>query len=274
MTGIGHQEVNGVTYRVRVIGDGPAIVLLHGFTGDLHTWDGLVPVFAKTHRTIAVDLLGHGGTDAPTDPERYRMERCVDDLAALLEGLRVERASLLGYSMGGRVALHFAAAVPDKVNTLVLESASPGIADPVERAARIESDEALADAIERDGIAAFVDRWERLPLFGSQRRLPAEVRSAQRARRLDNRAAGLANSLRGMGAGAQRPLVDDLAGMSMPSLLIAGELDEKYCAIVREMAAAMPNARAVIIPDAGHNVHLERPDDFADTVVAFVRRYS
>lgn len=274
MKGLGHRDVNGVNYRMRVVGDGPALVLLHGFTGDLHTWDSFVPVFAKTHRTIAVDLLGHGGTDAPSDPERYRMERCVDDLRALLDELGADRINLLGYSMGGRVALHFAAAMPENVNTLVLESASPGIADPVQRAARIESDEALADVIERDGIAAFVDRWERLPLFASQRRLPEEVRSAQRARRLDNRAVGLANSLRGMGAGVQRPLVDDLAGISMPTLLIAGEQDEKYCAIVREMGAAMPNARPVIIPGAGHNVHLERPHDFANTVVEFMRRHS
>ena len=194
-------EVNGVNYRVRVAGEGPALMLLHGFTGSLHTWDPFVPSMAETHRVVAVDLLGHGGTDAPREPERYRMERCVDDLVTLLDGLGVGSVNLLGYSMGGRVALHFAAAMPEKVAALILESASPGIADDEERATRVKSDEALADDIERYGVPAFVQRWERLPLFASQRQLPEQVRAMLRAQRLNNRAVGLANSLRGMGGG-------------------------------------------------------------------------
>lgn len=263
-------EVNGVHYRVRVVGEGPALMLLHGFTGDLHTWDRFVPTFARTYRTITVDLIGHGGTDAPADPERYRMERCIEDLDAVLEVLGVDRVNLLGYSMGGRVAMHVAAAMPEKVSTLVLESASPGIADEAERAARVVSDEALADAIERDGVPAFVERWERLPMFTTQEQLPEEVRRAVREQRLRNKAVGLANSLRGMGAGVQRSLMDVLAGLSIPTLLIAGESDEKYSAMMRDMAAIMPNARVVIYPGVGHTVHLERPVEFENTVVKFL----
>lgn len=263
-------EVSGVHYRVRVVGEGPALMLLHGFTGDLHTWDRFVPTFARTYRTITVDLIGHGGTDAPADPERYRMERCIEDLDAVLEVLGVDRVNLLGYSMGGRVAMHVAAAMPEKVSTLVLESASPGIADEAERAARVVSDEALADAIERDGVPAFVERWERLPMFTTQEQLPEEVRRAVREQRLRNKAVGLANSLRGMGAGVQRSLMDVLAGLSIPTLLIAGESDEKYSAMMRDMAAIMPNARVVIYPGVGHTVHLERPVEFENTVVKFL----
>lgn len=265
------ESVNGVRYRWRDAGQGPALLLLHGFTGSLHTWDPFLPELARHFRVIAVDLPGHGGTDAPGDPERYRMERCIADLLAILDGLGVDRTAVLGYSMGGRVALHLAAAAPQRVEGLIVESGSPGIADAAERAARIASDRALADFIEREGVAAFVERWERLPLFASQAGLPEPVRASLRAQRLRNRAAGLANSLWGMGAGVQPPLHDRLADLTMPTLLIAGELDEKYVRIVTDMAAHMPNARTAVVPGAGHAVHLERPTEFLRVVTAFLR---
>jgi 2-succinyl-6-hydroxy-2,4-cyclohexadiene-1-carboxylate synthase len=176
--------------------------------------------------------------------------------------------------MGGRVALHLAAAAPARVRALVLESSSPGIADPTERAARIDADDALADAIERDGLAAFVERWERLPLFASQAVLPEVVLERQRAQRLRNDPRGLANSLRGMGAGRQEPLWHRLATLAAPTLLIAGELDAKYCAIARQMAAALPNARTAVVPNAGHAVHLEQANAFVRNVLEFLNSAS
>lgn len=260
---------NDISLNVELAGDGPALLLLHGFTGAAATWAPFVGRL-NGRRTIAVDLIGHGGSDAPADSERYRMERCVADLCAVLDALGVTRADVLGYSMGGRVALHLAAAAPERVRALVLESSSPGIADPAERRARLAADEALAAAIERDGLAAFVDRWERLPLFASQAALPAETRARLRAQRLRNDPAGLAASLRGMGAGRQESLWDRLGSLGMPALLIAGELDEKYRAIAGAMASAMPGARAEIVPGAGHAVHLERPHAFLDAVLSFL----
>ena len=109
----------------------------------------------------------------------------------------------------------------------MLEGASPGIADAAEREARRASDAALAGRIERDGVEAFVDEWERVPLFASQLALPAEARAAVRATRLAQRAHGLANSLRGMGAGAQAPLHDRLPSIAAPTLLLAGSLDDE-----------------------------------------------
>ncbi|HEY8418652.1 MAG TPA: 2-succinyl-6-hydroxy-2,4-cyclohexadiene-1-carboxylate synthase [Limnochordales bacterium] len=261
--------INGVTYRVRVAGDGPPLLLLHGFTGTGAAWDGLVPTLSRRFRTVAPDLIGHGETDAPKDPARYRMEQCVADLLALLDALEVERCHVLGYSMGGRVALHLALAAPGRVLTLVLEGASPGIADPVERAQRIRQDEALAASIEREGVAAFAERWERMPIFDSQQRLPPEVRAAVRAQRLAHTSIGLANSLRGMGAGAQEPLVERLGELTMPCLLLAGELDEKYRGLVAAMAARIPRAETAVVPGAGHNVHLEKPEAFLERVLAF-----
>jgi 2-succinyl-6-hydroxy-2,4-cyclohexadiene-1-carboxylate synthase len=198
------------------------------------------------------------------------MERCVEDLIAVFGHFGLKRVSLLGYSLGGRVALHVAAAHPERIAALILESASPGLADPAERAARAASDETLANAIERDGLAAFVDRWEKLPLFAGQSRLPEAARAELRAQRLRNNPVGLSNSLRGLGTGAQTSLWDRLNQMRARTLLIAGELDEKFADIARAMAGALPNARLAIAPEAGHAVHLEQPQAFDSLVLDFL----
>ena len=132
-----HVDVNGVCFNVERAGAGPALVLLHGFTGSSTTWADHVPVFAREFDTVAVDLLGHGASAVPIDPERYRMEHAVADLTGLLDQMNISRAAWLGYSMGGRVALQYAVAQPARVAALVLEGASPGIADPAERASRV-----------------------------------------------------------------------------------------------------------------------------------------
>ena len=260
----------GLHLHVVSSGDGPPVVLLHGFTGSTATWDPLRMALESRFSVHAVDLPGHGRSRGPADPERHRLERFVTDLATVLDTLRLERTALLGYSLGGRAALRFALDFPDRVSALVLESVSPGIADPAERAARRRADAALADAIERDGIGAFVDRWERLPLWSSQASLPGSTRATLRSQRLMNRPDGLAASLRGAGAGEDSPVLDRLATADVPTLLIAGALDAKYAALTRHMAQAMPRAQLEIVEDAGHAVHLERPDAFARLVAEFL----
>ena len=263
--------INGIQYYVECRSACAPLLLLHGFTGSSATWASHVAVWPAG--AIAVDLPGHGQTEAPADANRYRMEATVADLVALLDRLGVERAHVLGYSMGGRVALHLAAAHPERVATLILESASPGLATQVERDARVAADAALAASIERDGIAAFVDRWEALPLWASQASLPDEVRASLRAQRLNNRATGLANSLRGLGTGAQAPLHDRLADLPMPALVIAGMLDAKFAAIARAMAAALPQGRLALVPEAGHAAHLEQPALFDRLVAGFLAEH-
>jgi 2-succinyl-6-hydroxy-2,4-cyclohexadiene-1-carboxylate synthase len=267
-----HITIDGMTYQIMVAGDGPPLLLLHGFTGSAATWMPFVPALARHARILAVDLPGHGGTEAPDDVRFYTMSRLTADLPAICDVVAPgqPRLRVLGYSMGGRAALHLACAVPEHVSALVLESASPGIADPAERAARACADHALADRIEREGVHAFVAQWENLPLFAGQRRLPPDVWQRQREQRLANRPDGLANSLRGMGAGAQESLTERLHELAMPALLLAGALDEKYRTLAAMMASRIPRARAVIVPDAGHAVHLEQPATFEQVVTAFL----
>lgn len=264
------ETVRGVRYCLRLWGEGPALLLLHGFTGSGATWTPFRSSWPG-FRCIAPDLLGHGETECPSDAGRYDMSEAVEDILVLMDRFSAPRAALIGYSMGGRLALHMALAAGERFWALVLESASPGIEDPVERERRRQRDEALARAIERHGVAAFVAQWESQPLFATQAKLPATVRHSLRRQRLRNRAEGLANSLRGMGAGAQRPLWGRLREISTPALVLAGEHDEKCRAMAQRTAELLPAGRARVVPGAGHAIHLERPAVFAQVVGSFLR---
>lgn len=260
----------GFALNVESWGDGPPLVLLHGFTGSAGAWGSFADALAAENRVIAIDIAGHGLSDAPASIRHYRMKRAVEDVVAAVTLAGYRRAAWLGYSMGGRLALHVAAAHPEAVGRAILIGASPGIAEAGERAQRVAADEALARRIEADGMEAFIDYWENIPLFASQRSLPEGMRAAIRAGRLGCSARGLANSLRGMGAGAQEPLHSALPGMTMPMLLLAGEGDAKYTAIAGEMAAALPHARAVVVPGAGHAAHLEQPERCVSVIRNFL----
>jgi 2-succinyl-6-hydroxy-2,4-cyclohexadiene-1-carboxylate synthase len=262
--------LDNLRYHVVVAGVGPPLLLLHGFTGAAEAWAPLLPRLAAGRRVIAPDLPGHGATGVPARPERTAITAVAADMLALLDALDAPRADVLGYSMGGRLALTLAAAAPARVRRLVLESATAGLDDPAARAARIADDEALAQALECEGIAAFVARWEALPLFATQAALPAETQAWQRAQRLRNDPRGLAASLRGMGTGRMPPLWGRLSALTMPALVLAGARDTKFAALARRLAAALPAARLAIIPDAGHAIHLERPDVFIEEVRTFL----
>jgi 2-succinyl-6-hydroxy-2,4-cyclohexadiene-1-carboxylate synthase len=233
------------------------VVLVHGFTQTLAAWEAVGERLARRWRVVRVDLPGHGGSGRV----RAGFAR-----AAGLVGEAGGAGAYVGYSLGGRLCLRLALDRPDLVRALVLVGASPGIADPVDRAERRAADEALAERIERDGVAAFLDRWLAGPLFAT---LPAAA--AGRAERLANTPAGLASVLRRLGGGAQEPLWDRLATLAPPTLLVAGALDAKFAAVAAEMAAAIgPAARVALVPGAGHAVQLERPAETADLVEAFL----
>ena len=231
---------------------------------------GTTAVLAPHYRLIAPDLLGHGRAPAPADPTRYAMPHAAQDLAHLLDQLHLEKINLLGYSMGGRLALYFALHYPQRIHKLILESASPGLDTAVERHTRRQNDHTLADRLERDGLPAFVNFWESLPLWASQASLPSVKRDALRQQRLQNQPAGLANSLRGMGTGVQPSLWGKLAQLQKKTLLLAGALDSKFMAINQRMVALLPQAQLEIVPQAGHTIHLEQPQVYGQKVVGFL----
>jgi 2-succinyl-6-hydroxy-2,4-cyclohexadiene-1-carboxylate synthase len=229
------------------------VVLVHGFTQTLAAWGPVAARLAGRWQVVRVDLPGHGGSGGV---------RVGFAEAAGLVGEAGGAGVYCGYSLGGRLCLRLALDRPDLVRGLVLVGASPGIADPDARARRRAADEALAAGIERDGVAAFLDRWLAGPLFAS---LPAEA--AGRAERLANTADGLASALRRLGTGAQAPLWDRLGALRPPTLLVAGAKDAKFAAIARRMAdAAGGHARVALVPGAGHAVPLERPAELAALV--------
>jgi len=247
------------------------VLLLHGFTGSSQEWgdriiDGLSSVVGPP---ILLDLPGHGRHSGDVAPWRFTLEAVEAEVTALS---RDEPLDLVGYSMGGRLALAYAVRHPRRVRRLVLESASPGLATEEDRRARRDEDGELATSIERDGVEAFVERWEGLPLFESQRALSGEERSAIRARRLRNHPGSLAASLRGLGTGALPSYWGSLASLRIPVLVLVGGLDRKFVQIGARMAALLPDARLIEVPGAGHAVHLERPDAWLGAVTGFLSR--
>jgi 2-succinyl-6-hydroxy-2,4-cyclohexadiene-1-carboxylate synthase len=265
-------EGHDVRLNYEVIGEGSPVTLLHGFTQSGRSWHEVISMMPKGWRWILPDLRGHGGTRVkPGAP--YTMEACTADLEMLWDSLGVARTHLAGYSMGGRLALHVAAARPHRLLSLLTIGAHAGL-DEEAREGRRRSDEALAQRIETGGLDAFVDYWSSLPLFqGLERRGPAFLAEV-RAARMDNHATGLAESLRGMGAGAMRPVWNQLDHVNVPSTFVAGELDDGYSASARRLAASVPGSRVVLVQRAGHGAHQERPEAFARLLLAHLEAAS
>lgn len=235
------------------------LVLLHGFTGDLTTWLTLMEHLPWQQPVWAVDLVGHGRSPVPEDVDAYRMDRQVESVLTALAAAGVTRAHWLGYSMGGRVALALALTAPERVASLTLIGASPGIAEAEARAARVAADEALAARLETEGLAGFVEHWAAHPLFATQARLGEAHRATMHTQRLRNRPAALAATLRACGTGSMPSLWSGLGGLERPVLLIAGEEDAKFTGLAQQMAEQLPEARVAIVPGAGHAVQLEDP---------------
>jgi 2-succinyl-6-hydroxy-2,4-cyclohexadiene-1-carboxylate synthase len=245
------------------------LVLLHGFTGSAASWEAVRAAFRPARRVVAIDLPGHGATTV-TRAFDGSFVATTDLVAATMDALGIADADVVGYSMGGRVALQLALARPDRVGRLVLESASAGLATAAARARRREADAALALAIERDGITAFVRRWEALPLFRSLADQPSAVRETLRAQRLACDPGGLAASLRGCGLGSQPWLGGRLGSLAMPVLLLTGDRDAKFTRTAARLLPRFAEGRHEIVAAAGHIPHLEQPARFLRAVRNFL----
>ena len=245
------------------------MVALHGFTGSGADFDPLaarleMPVFAP-------DLLGHGGAPDPVEPRAHRMSAQAERIATQVGDGPVV---LLGYSLGGRVALRVWPLLGERLAGMVLIGAHPGLTDPVERAERMAADHALAGQIEEQGISWFTNYWAQHPVIQSQSAIPAAIRGPMQDRRSRNRPLGLANSLRGAGQGAVDPVWDRLGDIPVPCLIVSGETDQKYGEIGASVARAIPKAEHVVIPSAGHCAHLENIEATVTELSTFIATLS
>ncbi len=246
----------------------PAVVFFHGFMGDSSDWKEVAEGLLDRLHIITVDLPGHGSS-LSLPKEYYSIVGEATQVAALMDDLSIEQFALVGYSMGGRLALQLAVTFPSRVIRLVLESTTAGLKDEEARRERIASDELKAGELEQLPLEQFVESWYRQPLFASLAERP-DLLSELTARRRQNEPNELAKSLRQSGTGTMTPLWDALKSIEIPSLCLAGELDPKYAALARQMAVAMSNCRAEIVPDAGHIVHLEQPETYIARLRAFL----
>ncbi len=246
---------------------------LHGFTGGGGDFAPLAEIFPE-YPWLAPDLPGHApelsAPGAPSDD--CGLEASLKYLDAFIGKAATETKVLLGYSLGGRLALRYALARPGRITGLALIGTSPGIQDDAERMARREEDEILAKKILAKGVTAFLDEWQKHPLIATQARLSAALRAAMRDRRLRLRKEGLAASLRQFGQGSLESAWSKLGELRVPVLLCAGVEDEKYTAIAHAMQARCSQAEVFIVPNAGHMAHLENRDAFAARLRAFLKK--
>ncbi len=231
------------------------VTLLHGFTLNGASWDELVAKVPGRWKWIAPNLRGHGS--APTSAAT--MDDCAADLVALWDQLGIERSHVVGYSMGGRLALHVAVRLPERTRSLLTIGAHAGL-DNGARATRRQADEALAQRIEREGVESFVRYWESLPMFAGIKRRGDDFAAWLHWQRMGNRADGLAASLRGMGAGAMEPLWAELEALDLPCTFVAGEDDVPFMRAAARLRKAVDRSRIRSVRDSGHSVHFEQPD--------------
>ncbi|MEC4891648.1 MAG: 2-succinyl-6-hydroxy-2,4-cyclohexadiene-1-carboxylate synthase [Oscillatoria sp. PMC 1051.18] len=245
------------------------ICFLHGFMGDNRDFESVVNLLTAEFRCLVIDLPGHGKTKINGNESCYNLPNTAQALVDLLVELNLKKSYLVGYSMGGRLALYLAIHYPQYFPKLVLESASPGLATALERRQRKQRDEQLAREIETSNFSAFVNKWYQQPLFASLKSYPQWEK--MKARRLENNPAELTKSLRNLGTGSQPSLWAKLTSFSQPLLLLVGEKDAKFIAINSQMQQLCPSAELSIVPNCGHNIHLENEAQFVQIVKQFLQ---
>ncbi|MBV6623818.1 MAG: 2-succinyl-6-hydroxy-2,4-cyclohexadiene-1-carboxylate synthase [Rivularia sp. (in: Bacteria)] len=250
--------------------DKPLILFLHGFMGNIHEFDEAISLLTDEFYCLNIDLPGHGKTNI-LDDDCYKMPQIADALINLLDELQIERCFLVGYSMGGRLALYLTLKFPQRFHKIILESASPGLASDKERLERVKRDEQiarkLARSIQRDDFRKFLDNWYNQQIFGNIKNHPHFEQMIEN--RLQNNPVKLAKSLRLMGTGIQPSLWDKLKENKIPILLLVGENDKKFVEINRKMIAVNHLCELQIVDNAAHNIHLEQTSVYVRNIQDF-----
>ncbi|MCH8326873.1 MAG: 2-succinyl-6-hydroxy-2,4-cyclohexadiene-1-carboxylate synthase [Bacteroidetes bacterium] len=246
------------------------IFFLHGFTGSSMDWNNIIPFIDKSFIPISIDIIGHGKSDCPDDLNYYKTNSLIEQIKKVTEYFTKERFTLCGYSMGGRLALSFAIKYPGLLKGLILESSTYGIKDETERELRRKQDKELTEFIKTHSIDEFVEHWLNKELFDSLKKLHEEKLNKIKNEKRKNKKIGLINLLFGFGTGSMPCLYDELKSLTVPTLLITGEFDQKFSEINKEMEKELPNAKHSIINNAGHNTHQEKPEEFITSVNNFL----
>lgn len=247
------------------------VLFLHGFTGSAGDWDFVTKNISSLFTPIFVDLVGHGSSAAPDNMEKYFEKNQLEILDKLTDFLSIKNIILVGYSMGGRLALAFSIIYPEKIKGLVLESSSCGIKDNNERNERIKSDELLASSIAANGVSKFIDYWMSIPLFKSLAKIDsAKVQNMKEKKIKTNSINGLKNSLVGFSQGKMNYYGNSLSKLKVKLLFICGDLDKKYCNIGKNITQNSSKFELQIVNDCGHNVHFEKPEEFLKLLNTFL----
>jgi 2-succinyl-6-hydroxy-2,4-cyclohexadiene-1-carboxylate synthase len=254
-----HQKLTQywLSYRIQGCQTRPKLLFLHGFMGCRHDFDVLVGKLEKRFCCITVDLPGHGQTKVLEPENGYRIDEIATGLVELLQRLDLSPCHLMGYSMGGRLALYLACRFPAPFQSVLLESASPGLATEPARMQRQQRDEQLAIVLETGSWPSFLDQWYQQSLFAPLRQHPDFGKLLYQ--RAQNDPVQLAKVLRGLGTGTQPSLWEDLSHIEIPIRLVAGELDTKFVNINREMTHFCKNVQISVVANSGHTVHFEQP---------------
>lgn len=249
--------------------DKPLILFLHGFMGDSHEFNKVISLLSDQFCCLTVDLPGHGKTRVLGGEECYTMSNTAHALINLLEQLNIQKCFLVGYSMGGRLALYLNLHFPERFSKVVLESASPGLKTQWDQLERTQRDFELARKLEESAFSTFLLNWYNQPLFTSIKKHPDfELLIASK---LQNNPFELAKSLRNLSTGCQPSLWEKLKQNENPLLLLVGEYDAKFRAINSEMARLCQFSNLEIVSDCGHNIHFENTNTFVEIIQNFFK---
>jgi 2-succinyl-6-hydroxy-2,4-cyclohexadiene-1-carboxylate synthase len=259
--------------KIKKNNSGKYILFLHGFTGSLKDWVGVTKNIDSRFNIAILDFIGHGESDSPDDENLYSTESIIEQIDLAINNITNEKIILAGYSMGGRAALSYAIQNQERLLALILESATPGITSQSLREERILNDKKLAKFILENTIEEFIDYWMNIDLFESQKSLPKDKIRLIRENKLGNNKIGLANSLKGFGTGKMPALFDNLKYIITKTLLISGEMDQKFSNINLHMSQLIKSSEFIEIREAGHNTHLEKEEEFVKVINNFLKQF-
>jgi pimeloyl-ACP methyl ester carboxylesterase len=243
---------DGVNIHYEVHGNGPPLILTHGYSSTSQMWQGEIEALSKHHKLVLWDMRGHGQSDYPEDPKAYSEALTVADIAALLDEIGADSAIVGGLSLGGYMSLAFYRAHPARVGALLIIDTGPGFKKDDAREVWNKRARDTADHFEREGLAV--------------------LKSASRERSTVSHrdASGLARAARGMLTQRDARVIEILPEIKVPSLIVVGADDAPFLAASDYMAAKIPGARKVVIPSAGHAVNIDQPQAFIDAVLPFL----